>query len=134
MGTNVLGDAGCLRRFPTSLPEHLRCDRLVSTPVVYSTRKRICLRMHPAPILAQSFQQLRTERHVAVSVPLAMPDESAYARYQYRPPPQLPVLRLEILFNGDHVFAGTLYCSAAVIGIRYQARRTRPMASAFGYG
>ena len=79
MGTNVFGDAGCLRGFPASLPEHFRCDRLIGSPAVFRSRKQISLGVHPAPVLTQGLEQLRTERHIAVTVPLAVPDMDQHA-------------------------------------------------------
>jgi hypothetical protein len=81
MGANVFGDAGGLCRFPASFPQHFGRDRLIGAPTVFRTRKQIRLGVHPAPVLAQRFQQFRTERHVAIPVPLAVPnmDDHAYA-------------------------------------------------------
>src|SRR5215469_5917241 len=80
-GANVFGNTRGLRRFPASLPEHFRSDRLIRPPTVFRSRKQIGFRVHPAPVLAQSLQQLRTERHVAVTVPFPVPnvDQDAYA-------------------------------------------------------
>src|SRR6185437_14342836 len=79
MRANVFRDASSLRCFTASLPEYFGCDRLIGSPTVFRSRKQIALGVHPAPVLTKSIEQLRTERHVAVTVPFAMPDVDQHA-------------------------------------------------------
>src|SRR3954453_8476776 len=79
MGANVFRDTGSLRGFPAGLPEHFRCNRLISPPTVLRSRKQIGFGPHPAPVLTQCLEQLRTEWHVPVTVPLAMSDVDQHA-------------------------------------------------------
>src|SRR5882672_10483710 len=80
MGANVFPDTRSSSCFSASLPEHFGCNRLIRSPVVYRARKQIRLGAHPAPVLAQSLQQFRTEWHISITVPLAMPDMDEHAR------------------------------------------------------
>src|SRR5947209_18620823 len=81
MVTNVLGDAGSLRRVPARRPEHFGRNGLIGSPTIFRSREQIRLGMHPAPVLTKSLEQLRTERYVTVTIPLAVPDmdDHAYA-------------------------------------------------------
>src|SRR5690349_10517297 len=79
MRSNVFRNTGSLRRFPASLPQHFRSDGLIRSPTIFRAWKQIRLGMHPAPVLAQGLQQFRTERHVAVTVSLAMPNVDQHA-------------------------------------------------------
>ena len=72
VGVNAFFDAGPLGRGLTGVPDHLGGKRLIRTPVVDGARKQPGLRLHPAPVLPQGLQQLRTERDVAVTSALAM--------------------------------------------------------------
>lgn len=56
------GFAGCFLAQP---PDHLVADGLARARFVIA-REEIRLRLFPAPVLAQNFQQLAAERHVAV--------------------------------------------------------------------
>src|SRR5436305_12064375 len=79
MRANVFRDAGNLRCFTTSLPEHLGCDRLIGSPTIFRSRKQIGLRVHPAPVLTKRFEELWTERHITITVPLAAPNMNQHA-------------------------------------------------------
>ena len=57
-----------------SLPEHSWRNRLIGSPVVYRAREQIRPGLHPAPVLAQSLEPFRTEWHIAITVPFAVPD------------------------------------------------------------
>src|SRR5580693_6150061 len=74
-----LGNARTLSRFSASFPEHLRSDRFIGTPTVLCSGKQIGLGMHPAPILAQSLEQFRTEWHIPIAVSLPVPDMDQHA-------------------------------------------------------
>ena len=55
------------------------CDGYVGPPVVDGAGKQICLRLHPAPILAQGVQQFRSQQDVAVTATLALANMNDHA-------------------------------------------------------
>src|SRR5213593_925064 len=50
---HMLADTSMFRGLRHGLPDNLLCDGNVGPPVVDGAGKQICLRLHPAPILAQ---------------------------------------------------------------------------------
>jgi len=68
----VLGDAGTLGGLVHGLPGNLLCNGHIGPPALHRTREQIGLGLHPAPVLAQGLQQLRSEKNVAVTATLAL--------------------------------------------------------------
>src|ERR1035437_825843 len=68
----VLGDAGTLGGLVHSLPDDLLRNGDIGPPALHRAWEKIGLGLHPAPVLAQSLQQLRGQHYVAVAAPLAL--------------------------------------------------------------
>ena len=54
------------------LPDDLLCNGHICPPALHRTWEQIGLGLHPAPVLAQSLQQLRGQQHVAITATLAL--------------------------------------------------------------
>src|ERR1035441_450871 len=60
----VLGDAGTLGGLVYRLPDDLFRNRDIGPPSLHRTWEQIGLGLHPAPILAQSLQQLGGQQDI----------------------------------------------------------------------
>jgi hypothetical protein len=76
---HMLTDPSKFRGLRHGLPDNLLCDGHVGPPVVDGAGEQICLRLHPAPILAQGVQQLRGQQDVAVTATLALANMNDHA-------------------------------------------------------
>ena len=76
---HMLGHPSMFRGLSHSGPDNLLCDGHVGPSVVDGAGKQICLRLHPAPILAQGLQQLRGQQDVAVTAALALANMNDHA-------------------------------------------------------
>src|SRR5262245_3807728 len=77
--TNLPRDAGAARRFLHGPPDDLVGHRCFHTPMAGGTWKEIEHRLLPTPVLAQSFEQFRTERNVAVACAFTLSDRDHHA-------------------------------------------------------
>src|SRR5271166_3689348 len=68
----MLSDPGTLGGFVHGLPDDLLCNGNVGSPALHRTWEQVGLGLHPAPVLAQSLQQLRSQQHIAVPATLAL--------------------------------------------------------------
>ena len=75
----MLARPSMFRGLRHGLPDNLLWDGHVGPPVVDGAGKQICLRLHPAPILAQGVQQLRGQQDVAVTAALALANMNDHA-------------------------------------------------------
>src|SRR5678815_3716809 len=71
---NVLFNASLLGCILGSGPDHLRGDRPIYSPAVFRAGKQIRLGSHPSPVLAERFQQHRTERNTPIHTAFALRD------------------------------------------------------------
>src|ERR1019366_8563051 len=79
MRRNTLVDAGALARLVHGLPHDLRSDGHICPPVVHRAGEQIGLRLHPAPVLTQSLQQLGAQENIAIAASLALVDMNDHA-------------------------------------------------------
>ena len=75
----ALAKLGLLSGFPASDPYYLVPDRLIRTAPRAATGKQMHLRFTPAPVLAQGFQQRRTQRQIAALAAPASLDTDDHA-------------------------------------------------------
>src|ERR1017187_2905729 len=75
----VLGDAGTLGGLVYRLPDDLFRNRDIGPPSLHRTWEQIGLGLHPAPILAQSLQQLGGQQDIAVAGSLALANVNDHA-------------------------------------------------------
>src|SRR5208337_2224951 len=68
----MLSDPGTLGGLVHGLPDDLLCNGHVGSPALHRTWEQVGLGLHPAPVLAQSLQQLRSQQHIAVPATLAL--------------------------------------------------------------
>jgi hypothetical protein len=71
--TDPLGDPRALRGLLASFPRNLGRDGNIRSPVLHRAGKQILLRLHPAPVDTEGFQQLLAQGNVTVlsAFPLA---------------------------------------------------------------
>lgn len=69
---NVFFDVGLVRGKLAGIPDDLRSNRFIGTPVVDGTWEQPSLRSHPAPVFPQGLQQLGTQRDIAITSTLAV--------------------------------------------------------------
>jgi hypothetical protein len=79
MRVDTFLDAGPLSGFMACRPYDLTSDGHIRTPPLDRPRKQIRLRLHPAPVLAQGFQQAFTQVDIAVALPFPLPDMNNHA-------------------------------------------------------
>src|SRR5512142_243488 len=79
MRGDALAKLGLSSGFAAGDPHHLVGDRLIRTAPRATTGEQIHLWFTPAPVLAQGFQQRRTQRQVAALAALASLDTEDHA-------------------------------------------------------
>ena len=80
MRAKLLVDAGAGgRRRPADVPYGLVGDGPLGAAITYLAGKQINAGLLPAPVVAQGFQQLRRQRHVAIAQALAPVDVDDHA-------------------------------------------------------
>src|SRR6516165_5870886 len=79
VGVDGFVDAGGLGSLATSQPHDIGRDGSVGALAFQGTREEVGLGLHPTPVLAQSFQQLGTERNIAVTATLALGNANHHA-------------------------------------------------------
>src|ERR1700722_15259377 len=72
VGREMLADTCRSRRLPTGVPDHVGTDGNVSAHRFDGTWKQKSLGLHPAPVDAQSFQQLGAQWDIAVAAALTL--------------------------------------------------------------
>ena len=71
MRGDVFRDASTFGGFLNGFPDDLRRNRFIGSPTVFSSRKQVGLRSHPAPVCTQGFQQLLVQGNLAVDAAFA---------------------------------------------------------------
>ena len=82
---HMLGDSCTLGGLAYCLPDDLLCNGNICSPTLHRTWEQIGLGLHPAPILAQSLQQLRGQQHVTIAATLALAHMNARSNRQTVP-------------------------------------------------
>src|ERR1700733_15355197 len=72
VGRGMLAETCRARRLPTGVPDHVGTDGNVSAHRFDGTWKQKSLGLHPAPVDAQSFQQLGAQWDIAVAAALTL--------------------------------------------------------------
>ena len=83
MGRNAFLESGVTSGFRAGVPDGLIGEVLVVTALCDSTGKEPGLWFFPTPVLAERFQQPRTQRHVAIFAALSLADVNDHALAVY---------------------------------------------------
>ncbi len=75
----MLADTSRLGSLPTSQPHHIGADGHVGAQTFHGTRKEKSLGLHPAPVDAQSLQQLGSQGYVPVAAAFALVNANHHA-------------------------------------------------------
>ena len=75
-----LVDAGLTRGAAHRLPDHSGGNGRVGSPPVPRAGEQVCLRSHPAVVLAERGEERGTERHIAITTAFALLDTEHHPR------------------------------------------------------
>ncbi len=75
----MLADGSRLGSLPTSQPHHIGADGHVGAQTFHGTRKEKSLGLHPAPVDAQSLEQLGTQGYIPVAATFALVNTNHHA-------------------------------------------------------